>query len=71
MTLAYLNNYTKGPNVLVNGVAEYTDAVRTTLDQNQATGRGDWLPNANSSVFARYTYTKQDFQGNLFRIPLH
>jgi Carboxypeptidase regulatory-like domain len=66
VTLAYLNNYTKGPNVLVNGVAEYTDAVRTTLDQNQVTGRGDWLPNANSTVFARYTYTKQDsFAGGL------
>ena len=66
VTLAYLNNYTKGPNVLVNGVAEYTDSVRTTLDQNQVTGRGDWLANANSTVFARYTYTKQDsFAGGL------
>ena len=34
--------------------------MRTTLDQDQVTGRGDWLLNANSTVFARYTYTKQD-----------
>ena len=28
--------------------------------------RGDWLVNANSTVFARYTYTKQDsFAGGL------
>ena len=60
VTLAYLNNYTKAPNIVVNGVAEYTDAVRTSLDQNQVTGRGDWLISAGSTVFARYTYTKQD-----------
>ncbi len=57
VTLAYLNNYTTAPNYLVNGVAEYTDAVRTNLDQNQVTGRGDWLINANSTVFARVTPT--------------
>ena len=41
-------------------MAQYTDAVRTTLNQNQVTGRGDWLRNATSTVFARYTYNKQD-----------
>ncbi len=60
VTLAYLNNYVKPPNIVINGVAEYTDSVRTTLDQNQVTGRGDWLRNANSTVFARFTYNKQD-----------
>ena len=31
VTLAYLNNYVKAPNIVINGVAEYTDAaVRTS-----------------------------------------
>jgi hypothetical protein len=34
--------------------------VRTSLNQDQVTGRGDWLINAGSTVFGRYTYTKQD-----------
>ncbi len=59
-TLAYLNNYTKGPNIVLNGVAEYTNAVGTTLDQDQITERGDWLLSATSTVFARYTFTKQN-----------
>jgi hypothetical protein len=36
------------------------------MSQNQVTGRADWLRNANSTIFARYTYNKQDsLQGGL------
>jgi hypothetical protein len=60
VTLAYLNKYVLSPNIVINGVAQYTNSVRTTLDQNQVTGRSDWLRSANSSIFARFTYNKQD-----------
>jgi len=59
-TMTYLNNYVKAPNIVINGVAQYTDSVRTTINQDQVTGRGDWLLNANSTIFGRYTYNKQD-----------
>jgi len=48
------------PNVVVNGVAQYTNSTRTTLDQNQVTGRGDWLKSPKTIIFARYTYNKQE-----------
>ena len=60
VTLAYLQKYVLEPNIVVNGVAQYTNAVRTTLDQNQVTGRGDYLIGNNSTVFARFTYNKQN-----------
>src|SRR6266436_607137 len=34
-TLTYLNNYVKAPNIVINGVAQYTDSVRTTINQDQ------------------------------------
>ena len=66
VTNKYLEKYVLLPNAVVNGIDQYTNAVRTTLDQNQVTGRADWLRNANSTVFLRFTYNKQDsFQAGL------
>src|SRR5712692_1638023 len=66
VTKAYLDKYVRTPNTVVNGIAQYTDAVRTTMGQNQVTGRADWLRNANSTIFTRFTYNKQDvLQGGL------
>jgi hypothetical protein len=66
VTAAYLSKYVLNPNTVVNGIAQYTNAVRTTMDQNQVTGRVDWLRNAHSTIFGRFTYNKQDsLQGGL------
>jgi hypothetical protein len=60
VTLKYLQTYVNAPNIVVNGVAQYTNSIRTTLNQNQVTGRGDWLKSDRATIFARYTYNKQD-----------
>jgi hypothetical protein len=60
VTTKYLEKYVRQPNIVVNGVDQYTDAVRTTLFQDQVTGRSDWLRSSNSTIFGRFTYTKQD-----------
>ncbi|MCZ2149866.1 MAG: carboxypeptidase regulatory-like domain-containing protein [Bryobacterales bacterium] len=66
VTQAYLDKFVLSPNTVVNGVDQYTNAVRTTMTQNQVTGRADWLRGANSTIFARFTYNKQDtLQGGL------
>lgn len=63
---AYLDKYVLAPNTVVNGIAQYTNAVRTTMDQNQTTGRADWLRSNTSTIFARFTYNKQNsLQGGL------
>ena len=42
------------------------NAVRTAINQDQVTGRADWLHGANSTIFARFTYTRQNsLQGGL------
>ena len=58
-TLKYLQNYVIAPNVTVNGVPQYTNAVTTRMQQDQATGRADWLASTSSTVFARFTHTAQ------------
>jgi hypothetical protein len=66
VTKAYLDKYVRAPNTVINGIAQFTDVVRTTLYQNQVTGRVDWLRNSNSTVFGRFTFNKQDSrQGGL------
>jgi hypothetical protein len=66
VTKTYLDKYVSKPNTVINGIAQYTDAVRTTLGQNQVTGRVDWLKSQNSTIFGRFTYNKQDsLQGGL------
>lgn len=66
VTKTYLDKFVLAPNTVINGIAQYTNAVRTTIDQNQFTGRGDWLKSSNSTVFGRFTFTKQQSrQGGL------
>ncbi len=66
VTRAYLDKYVRSPNTVVNGVSQFTDAVRTTIGQNQVTGRADWLRSSHSTIFGRFTFTKQDsLQGGL------
>lgn len=63
---SYLDKYVLSPNTVVNGIDQYTSAVRTTMDQNQVTGRSDWLRSGNSTIFGRFTYNKQNsLQGGL------
>ncbi len=59
-TSKYLQSYVLAPNVVVNGVPQYTSSVLTRLNQDQVTGRGDWLASANSTIFARFTYTEMN-----------
>jgi len=59
-TLKYLQDYVRLPNILTNGVPQYTAAVRTSLTQDQVTGRTDWLRSSSTTIFARYTFTRQD-----------
>src|SRR6266540_2744233 len=51
VTKAYLDKYVLSPNTVVNGISQYTNAVRTAIDQDQVTGRADWLRSANSTIF--------------------
>ncbi|MFN7925156.1 MAG: carboxypeptidase regulatory-like domain-containing protein [Bryobacteraceae bacterium] len=59
VTTTYLQKFVLEPNIVVNGITQYTNSVRTTLDQNQVTARGDYLMSDRNTVFARFTYNKQ------------
>lgn len=60
VSLRYLQTYVKSPNIVVNGVPEYTASVPTSLNQDQYTARADWLKSEKATIFARFTQSTQD-----------